>query len=272
MKRSLAALLLAIALYTAVGAWDLRLPGLMSDEAADAVPALEMLAGQTPSAMQNITLFGREVPLMMLHHIGPASIYTSAAGFALFGPSVESLRLSQLAVGALALVLLWLLARLWGGDLAAAIAALLCASMPPFIWWSRAGANYTVPLLPPRPGDDAGPHPVVAPERRGLAGPGRPALRRGRDDQDPFRLDADPARGNPAARGAPGARARRAAGHAPGRPCGCPRRRAARPRPTHRPQPAGPPDPQLHPEQRRADPELWPRQPQRRGQSGRGPR
>ena len=61
---------------------------------------------------------------------------------------MESLRLSQLAVGALALVLLWLLARLWGGDLAAAIAALLCASMPPFIWWSRAGANYTVPLLP----------------------------------------------------------------------------------------------------------------------------
>ena len=148
MKRSLAALLLAIALYAAVGAWDLRLPGLMSDEAADAVPALEMLAGQPPSAMQNITVLGRELPLMMLHHIGPASIYTSAAGFALLGASVETLRLSQLAVGALALVLLWLLARLWGGDLAAAIAALLCASMPPFIWWSRAGANYTVPLLP----------------------------------------------------------------------------------------------------------------------------
>lgn len=148
MKRSLAALILAIALFFVVGAWDLRLPGLLSDEAADAVPALEMLAGKTPSAMQNITLFGRELPLMMLHHIGPTTIYTSAAGFALLGPSVETLRLSQLAVGALALVLLWLLARLWGGELAAAIAALLCASMPPFIWWSRAGANYTVPLLP----------------------------------------------------------------------------------------------------------------------------
>ena len=148
MKRSLAALALAIGIYFVVGAWDLRLPGLMSDEAADAVPALEMLAGKTPSAMQNVTLFGRDLPLMMLHHIGPATIYTSAAGFALLGPSVEALRLSQLAVGALALVLLWLLARLWGGDLAAAIAALLCASMPPFIWWSRAGANYTVPLLP----------------------------------------------------------------------------------------------------------------------------
>jgi 4-amino-4-deoxy-L-arabinose transferase-like glycosyltransferase len=148
MKRSLAALALAIGIFFVVGAWDLRLPGLMSDEAADAVPALEMLAGKTPSAMQNTTLFGRDVPVMMLHHIGPATIYTSAAGFALLGPSVESLRLSQLAVGALALVLLWLLARLWGGNLAAAIAALLCASMPPFIWWSRAGANYTVPLLP----------------------------------------------------------------------------------------------------------------------------
>lgn len=148
MKRSLAALVLAIALFFVVGAWDLRQPGLMSDEAADAVPALAMRAGKTPSVVENITLFGREVPLMMLHHIGPATIYTSAAGFALFGVSVEALRLSQLGVGALALVLLWLLARLWGGDLAAAIAALLCATMPPFIWWSRAGANYTVPLLP----------------------------------------------------------------------------------------------------------------------------
>ena len=82
MKRSLAALLLAIALYTAVGAWDLRLPGLMSDEAADAVPALEMLAGQPPSAMQNITMFGRALPLMMLHHIGPATIYTSCLLYA----------------------------------------------------------------------------------------------------------------------------------------------------------------------------------------------
>lgn len=148
MKRSLAALVVAIGIFFVVGAWDLRQPGLMSDEAADAVPALEMRAEKAPSVVENITLFGREVPLMMLHHIGPASIYTSAAGFALFGVSVEALRLSQLAVGALALVLLWLLARLWGGELAAAIAALLCASMPPFIWWSRAGANYTVPLLP----------------------------------------------------------------------------------------------------------------------------
>src|SRR6185369_11266711 len=31
---------------------------------------------------------------------------------------------------------------------AAGLAVLLCGSAPTFVWWSRAGANWTVPLLP----------------------------------------------------------------------------------------------------------------------------
>lgn len=142
------AIVIASLLYFAIGAFQLRSPGLMYDEAADAVPAMELLSGQTPSVARTVTLFGRAIPLMQLDHIGPSSIYTSFVGFALFGVSVETLRLTQLFVGWIALLLLWQLALAWAGGEAASIAVLCCATAPVFVWWSRAGANWTVPLLP----------------------------------------------------------------------------------------------------------------------------
>lgn len=148
MTRSLAALALALLIFFGVGVANLNLPGLQYDEAADAVPALEMLAGKTPSTLSHFTFAGRELPLMMLHHIGPASVLTSLAGFLAMGVSVGALRISQLVAGALALVLLWLMARAWFNTRVAGVAVLLCGTFPPFIWWSRAGANFTVPLLP----------------------------------------------------------------------------------------------------------------------------
>jgi 4-amino-4-deoxy-L-arabinose transferase-like glycosyltransferase len=142
------ALLIACLLYFVIGLSNLGLPGLEYDEAADAVPAMEMLTGQPVSSLSTFTLFGRQLPLMMLHHIGPSTIFTSYAGMALLGISAQALRASQLAVGAIALVLLWLMARRWFDDLTAIIATLLCATAPAFIWWNRAGANWTAPLLP----------------------------------------------------------------------------------------------------------------------------
>lgn len=141
-------LLPALLIYFGIGAFNLHLPGLQYDEAADAVPALEMLRGWPVSSLSTFHWFGREWPLMMLHHIGPASIYTSLMGFALLGVSVESLRLAQLCVGTLSLLLLFKLSKDWFGQAVASIAVLACASAPAFIWWNRAGANWTAPLLP----------------------------------------------------------------------------------------------------------------------------
>ena len=135
-------------MYLSVGLTNPTLPGLQYDEAADAVPAVEMITGRPLTSLSTINLFGRQWPLMMLHHIGPTSIFTSYAGLSLFGISVEALRVTQLIVGAVALLLLWWLARRWFDDLTAGIAVLLCGTAPAFIWWSRAGANWTVPLLP----------------------------------------------------------------------------------------------------------------------------
>jgi hypothetical protein len=141
-------LALAAAIYLGVGTHDLSVPGLQHDEATDAVPAMQLLTGQALSCAGKIRILGIDLPLMMLHHIGPTTIYTSLLGFLAFGISVEALRLSQLAVGLVSLVLLWLLARVWFSDRCAALAALLCGSAPVFIWWNRAGANWTAPLLP----------------------------------------------------------------------------------------------------------------------------
>ena len=145
---SVAALIFSLALYFGIGLAQLKLPGLQYDEAADAVPAMEVLLNKPPSSISTINIAGREWPLMMLHHIGPSTIYTSMAGMSVFGISVEGLRISQLCVGAIALVLVWALARSGFDEITAGLAALLCATAPAFIWWNRAGANWTAPLLP----------------------------------------------------------------------------------------------------------------------------
>ena len=142
------ALLASSAAYLLLGLSNLALPGLYYDEAADAVPALELLQGLESSAIRSVTIFGRQWPIMMLHHIGPTTIYTSLVALSLFGPSVEALRATQLCVGLVGLVLLWLLARDWFGRKVAALAAIMCATAPVYVWWSRAGANWTVPLIP----------------------------------------------------------------------------------------------------------------------------
>ncbi len=150
MRRPASALaaVAAIATYLALGWHQHALPGLQYDEVADAVPAMEVLHGQTPSSEGTIAVFGRDLPLMMRAHIGPTSTYWTMAAFALTGVSVATLRASQLVLGALTLLLFWLLARRWFDDGTAAVAVVMLATAPPFVWWSRAGINWTLPLLP----------------------------------------------------------------------------------------------------------------------------
>ncbi len=145
---SIIALGASVACYLSIGLQRLDLPGLQYDEAFDAVPAMELLRGLSSSAVSAIRIGGREWPLMMHPHIGPTSTYLSLLAFALGGVSVAVLRTSQLLVGVTTLVLLWLLACTWFDDLVAAVAVALCATSPPFVWWSRAGVNWTAPLLP----------------------------------------------------------------------------------------------------------------------------
>ncbi|MCL5995194.1 MAG: glycosyltransferase family 39 protein [Chloroflexi bacterium] len=145
---ALTALVIAYLVYFSVGLSNLDLPGLQYDEAADAVPALELIHGLPTTAFSTVTVFGLRLPLMMGHYTGPSSIYTSLVGMTLFGTTTQGLRTSQLLLGAVTIFLLWWLAHTWSGPLTAAIAVLLCASAPAYIWWSRTGAHFAQPLLP----------------------------------------------------------------------------------------------------------------------------
>ncbi len=147
---SVVALVASVASYLAVGLWDLDVPGLQYDEAYDAVAAIDLLRGSksSPSAVTSIKLGHRRVPVMIHPHIGPTSAYIALVAFSIAGVSTHVLRVSQLAVGVVTLVLLWLLARTWFDAVVAAVTVVLCGTAPPFLWWSRAGINWTLPLLP----------------------------------------------------------------------------------------------------------------------------
>ena len=143
-----AGLAIALAVYFALGLYQLELPGFYYDEAFDALPALEMRMGIRPDVAMSVPFLGRYWPVMLHPHIGPTSTYVDLLAFWIVGPSVEAVRGAHLAVGALTLVLLWSLARRWFGDLVAVSATILCATAPPFVWWNRAGANWSATLLP----------------------------------------------------------------------------------------------------------------------------
>jgi hypothetical protein len=113
-RRGWLVLIAAAGVYLAFALTNLSVPGPNYDEVADAIPALELLRGEAPvSALKQVVVFGQPLPLMMSHYIGPTSTYISLLGFLLFGPSIESLRLTQTLLGLVTLFLLWQLARTW---------------------------------------------------------------------------------------------------------------------------------------------------------------
>lgn len=139
-------LALGVSLYLTIGLYDLRLPGLEHDEAFDASIAAAFLRGD-PIDKPTIGLLGHDWPLMQESHVGPTAIYLLTASFKLFGASLITLRATFLALGVVTLLLLWRLGRRWFGEPTAAVAVLLCATSPAFLWWSRSGGKWHLHLL-----------------------------------------------------------------------------------------------------------------------------
>lgn len=146
--RALFVLVASLVVYAAAGLHHISLPGLQQDEAWDALIALDTLHGAPLGDTPSVTLLGHQLPLMSTTHEGPTIIYLSMPTLALAGPSVAALRFLHVMVGLLTLVLLWSLARRWGGARTAAIAVGLTATFPAFVWWTRAGGNWNDPVLP----------------------------------------------------------------------------------------------------------------------------
>lgn len=163
------ALLLAVLLYLALTLAQLSLPGLHYDEAKEAgINAMEMLQRQEVHAFRAAGLQIGPVflPLMVQDYIGALNVYLALPLLALFGVTVPALRLVGVLCGIGTIAMTWAL----GNDLsnvtrqtpdvskteaddeerdalapgwAGAIAALLLAASPAFVFWSRQGIFVT---------------------------------------------------------------------------------------------------------------------------------
>jgi hypothetical protein len=137
-----------LALTGLIAFWGLalaqpHLPGLYYDEAADAAPAVELLAGKPvePARGVGIDLLGRTLPVMVMDYVGAVSTYLYIPWFALFGVGVLQLRLLPIAGGMVALALAAVLGRRWLGPVPAGLGVVLGAVHPSFVFWTRQGVH-----------------------------------------------------------------------------------------------------------------------------------
>ena len=144
--------LLAVALYLLLVLPQLNLPGLHYDEAREAgLNALEMLHHQNVQAFRSagVQIGSLFLPIMVQDYIGALNVYLALPLIAAFGATVTALRLLAVAAGLATLLLAWRLgdelgqlagsSQPWTGG----IAALLLASSPSFLFWSRQGIFVT---------------------------------------------------------------------------------------------------------------------------------
>ncbi|MCA9871584.1 MAG: glycosyltransferase family 39 protein, partial [Anaerolineae bacterium] len=144
--------LAAVILYLALALPQLNLPGLHYDEAKEAgLNALEMLRAQNVQAFRSagVQIGPLFLPIMVQDYIGALNVYLALPLIAAFGATVTALRLLAVAAGLATLLLAWRLgdelgqlagsSRPWTGG----IAALLLASSPSFLFWSRQGIFVT---------------------------------------------------------------------------------------------------------------------------------
>lgn len=139
-------LVLALVVFGAASAYQLELPGLHYDEAREAgVNAMQLLTGQPVTAFRNATVgVGPwRIPLMVQDYIGNLNVLLAVPFLAVGGINTVALRAMPLFLAALTLIFTWKVADKLGGPWVAAVAALLLAVNPSFIFWSRQGVFVT---------------------------------------------------------------------------------------------------------------------------------
>jgi hypothetical protein len=143
---------LALGLYLLLATPNLHLPGLHHDEAQEAALAAMQLHDGLPSvAFRGVTwqVGGRALPVMVQDYIGSLNVYLAWGAFSLGGVSVESLRSMTLGLGLLTLGAAHQAGRAVAGRRVGALAVLLLAAHPTFIFWTRQGVlvtSYTLTL------------------------------------------------------------------------------------------------------------------------------
>jgi hypothetical protein len=133
----------AVAAFLALATHQLSLPGLYYDEAADAVPAMQIVLGQPVELSRGagVELFGRVWPLMVMEYVGAVSTYAIVPAILWLGVTPEAVRAAPIAGGVLTLLLSWGFLRAAFGPAVAVIAVWLVAVHPSFVFWTRQGIH-----------------------------------------------------------------------------------------------------------------------------------
>lgn len=145
------ALLVALALFLSLAFYQINLPGLYNDEAMDVVPAMQMLQGQPMDLSRGagITIGDRTYPVMTSDYQGVVSTYLVLPFFAILGVGTLAIRVMSISFGVAAIILTYFVGRALFNRTTGALAALLLAAMPAFVFWSRIGlyvVNEVVPI------------------------------------------------------------------------------------------------------------------------------
>jgi len=137
---------LLLLLFLALGAYQLRLPGLHYDEAKEAgLNGMQLVTGQplTPFRDASVKVGPWHIPLMVQDYIGALNVLLAVPFLAVGGVNVVALRWLPLLTGGLTLLLAWRVARRLAGLPAAHATAALLAVSPTFVFWSRQGIFVT---------------------------------------------------------------------------------------------------------------------------------
>lgn len=141
-----AIIVIGLVVFLALCLYQIALPGLHYDEAREAgLPAMQLVLGQPVEVFRGagLRLFGQPLPLMVQDYIGALNVYLAMPFLALLGVSVPALRLMPVLFAALTLLFTYIFARQLFNRRVAAIAYLLLALNPSFVFWNRQGIFVT---------------------------------------------------------------------------------------------------------------------------------
>jgi Dolichyl-phosphate-mannose-protein mannosyltransferase len=146
------ALVVACAIFAILTIYQLNLPGLYADEALDVVPAMQLL-NQQPIDFGAVRgayfpLGGLKLPLMNSDYQGVVGTYGVLPFIAFGGVNVYSIRLFTIVTGIIAMMLAYYWGRALLGANVAAIAVLLLAFSPSWVFWSRIGIYVVAQVVP----------------------------------------------------------------------------------------------------------------------------
>jgi 4-amino-4-deoxy-L-arabinose transferase-like glycosyltransferase len=150
--RWMGVLLAFLAAYLALELSDLRVPGLYYDEMIQVVPALAVARGDLWSTVNwlpstEISVFGRDVPLMTMPYMGALKTIIFIPIVGLAGTTPESVRAVTVAIGACSLLATFAFARRTVGLAAALLTVAFLATDLSFVVYVRTDYGPTALMM-----------------------------------------------------------------------------------------------------------------------------